>query len=287
MDITYKQSREKFLPVILICISFIILLISSIGGFYGRDCGSWLDRFFVPGNWVISKVGQKISTGYDFIKDFNNIWDKNQKLSRENSLLLQRLTRASEIELENERLNKLLGFSGTFPKILLPAKVIGQDPSNWSQYIIIDKGSKHNISIDMAVITTDGLAGRVAKVWPDMSKIQLIIDRNSGVGAMVQRTRANGVVTGMMKNLCEFKYFDDKEDLREGDILITSGLGMVYPKGIFIGRVAKIEQKSLNLSRYIEIGPFVNFAKLEEVFVLKKNKDLVWPERENVSLDLE
>jgi rod shape-determining protein MreC len=286
MDIS-KQSREKFLPSILICISFIILLISSVGGYRGRDWGSWLDRFFVPGNWVVSKVGQKINGANYFLKNFNNVWNENQKLSKENSFLLQRMARMAELELENKRLNKLLDFSNKFPKILLAAAVIGQDPSNWSQYIIIDKGGKNNITTDMVVITTDGLAGRVAKVWPDVSKVQLIIDRNSGVGAMVQRTRANGVAAGMIKNMCEFKYFDDKEDLLEGDILITSGLGMVYPKGIVIGKVTKIEQRSLNLSRYIEVSPYVNFSKMEEVFILKKNKDLVWPEMENVSSDVE
>lgn len=275
---TSKQSREKFLPVILICVSFIILLISSVGGYYGRDWGSWLDRFFVPGNWIVSKVGQKINGGYSFLKDFDDVWDENRKLNKENSFLLQKMTRMTELESENRRLSKLLKFSSKFPKILLAATVIGQDPSNWAQYIFIDKGSKNNIVTDMVVITTDGLAGRVTKVWPDMSKVQLIIDRNSGVGAMVQRTRANGVVVGLMKSICEYKYYDDKEDLREGDVLITSGLGMVYPKGIVIGKVTKIEHKSLNFSRYIEISPYVNFSKLEEVFVLKKNRNFVWPE---------
>lgn len=286
MDIS-RQSREKFLPSILICISFIILLVSSVGDYHGRDWGSWLDNFFVPGNWIISKVGQKINGGYDFLKEFKNVREENRKLNKENGLLLQRITRITELEAENKRLNKLLDFSSKFPRILLAATVIGQDPSNWSQYIIIDKGIKDNIAKDMTVITVDGLAGRVAKVWPDMSKVQLIIDRNSGVGAMVQRTRANGVAAGMMKNICEFKYFDDKDDLVEGDVLVTSGLGMVYPKGIAIGKVSKIEQRALNMSRYIEISPFVNFTKLEEVFILKKNKDLVWPETENVSSDME
>ncbi|MFH1287105.1 MAG: rod shape-determining protein MreC [bacterium] len=267
-----KQSKEKFLPIILVCVSFIILLISSLGGYRGHDCNSWLDRFFVPGNWIISKVGRKINGGYAFFKGFSNLQENNRKLNEENSLLLQKMARVTELESDNKRLHKLLDFSNNFSKILLAAAVVGQDPSNWSQYIIIDKGSKHNISTDMAVITTEGLVGRIAKVWPDMSKVQLIIDRNSGVGAMAQRTRANGVITGMLRNSCEFKYFDDKEDIQQGDVLITSGLGMVYPKGIRIGVVSKIERKTLDLSRYIEIKPFVNFSRLEEVFILEKNK---------------
>ena len=284
MDIS-KQPREKFLPVILICVSFIILLISSVGGYHGRDWGSWLDSFFIPGNWVVTKVGQKINGGYSFLKDFDDVWNENRKLNKENSFLLQRMSRIKELEEENKRLSKLLKFSSKFPKILLAATVIGQDPSNWAQYIFVDKGSKNNIVTDMVVVTTDGLVGRVAKVWPDMSKVQLIIDRNSGVGAMVQRTRANGVIAGMMKSICEFKYYDDKEDLREGDVLITSGLGMVYPKGIVIGKVSKIENKSLNYSRYIEVSPYVNFSKLEEIFILKKNRNLVWPEMKDVNSD--
>lgn len=265
-----KQSRERFLPVILICISFIILLVSSLGGYYGRDCGSWLGRFFVPGNLIISNVGKKINSGHSFIKDFGRVWDENQKLSKANSLLLQKVSRIAELESDNRRLRGLLGFSNNSPEVLLTASVIGQEPSNWYQCVIIDKGDKHGVSVDMVVITTDGLAGRVSKVWPDMSKVQLIIDQNSGVGAMIQRTRANGVVVGMIKNSCEFKYFDDKEDAQRGDVLITSGLGMVYPKGIMIGAVSKIEQKALNLNRYIEIKPFVHFSRLEDVFVLRK-----------------
>lgn len=242
-----NQSRERFLPVILVCISFIILLISSLGGYCGRDWGRYI-----------------------FIKDFGKVWDENQKLNKENSLLLQKVNRIGEIESDNRRLRNLLGFLNNSPEVLLAASVIGQEPNNWYQYVIIDKGSKHGVSMDMVVTTTDGLAGRVSKVWPDMSKVQLIIDQSSGVGAMVERTRANGVVVGMLKNSCEFKYFDDEEDIKEGDVLTTSGLGMVYPRGIRIGVVSKIEQAALNLNRYVEVKPFVHFSRLEDVFVLGK-----------------
>lgn len=246
MDIS-KHSRDRFLPVILVCISFIILLVSSLGGYYGRDWGRYI-----------------------FIKNFGKVWDENQKLNEENSLLLQKVTRIGELESDNRRLRRLLGFLNSSPEILVAASVIGQEPNNWYQCIIIDKGGKHGVSMDMATVTTDGLVGRVSKVWPDMSKVQLIIDQSSGVGAMVQRTRVNGVVVGMLKNSCEFKYFDDNEDIQEGDVLITSGLGMVYPKGIMIGAVSKIEQKALNLDRYVEVKPFVHFSRLEDVFVLRK-----------------
>jgi rod shape-determining protein MreC len=173
-----------------------------------------------------------------------------------------------EKAIANERLQKLLGFSKKIPTPMVPVQVIGIDPSSWFRSIIIDKGTKHGVNRGMPVVSPEGIVGHVLQASAHCAKVLLITDFNSSVDSIIQRSRAKGLVEGNGENHCRLKFAPRTHDIQLGDGVVTSGLGGRYPKGLMIGRISKIKKMSYGLFQQAEIIPSVNFAKLEEVFVI-------------------
>ena len=172
---------------------------------------------------------------------------------------------------ENRRLQRqgeLLGFRAlTFPQAVV-AEVVGIDPSPWSEVVTINKGSRDSLRKDIAVATHQGLVGRTIEMAPHYATVLLLTDRRSAVDALIQRTRARGIVVGKTRRLCELRYVDLHADIQVGDTVVASGLGEVYPKGLLIGTVAAVHQKPQGLFHEVEVQPAVDLAQLEEVLVL-------------------
>ena len=189
------------------------------------------------------------------------------ELRKENNLLMEKA-------IASERLRNLLQFSKKIPRSMLPAQIIGIDPSSWFRTILIDKGTKHGVNRGMAVVSPEGIVGHVLQTSPHYSKVLLITDFNSSVDAIVQRSRAKGLVEGNGDNRCRLKYAERTQDIQPGDRVITSGLGGRNPKGLMIGTISKIQKKSYGLFQYAEIMLNVNFGKLEEVFVITETHPL-------------
>ncbi len=187
------------------------------------------------------------------------------ELREENNLLREKA-------IANERLRNLLRFSKKIPRSMLPAQIIGIDPSSWFRTILIDKGTKHGVKRGIAVVSPEGIVGHVLQTSHHYAKVLLITDFNSSVDAIVQRSRAKGVVEGNGENLCRLKYASRTQDIQLGDKVVTSGLGGRYPKGLMIGKISKIEKKSYGLFQHAEIMLSVNFTKLEEVFVIAETQ---------------
>jgi rod shape-determining protein MreC len=173
-----------------------------------------------------------------------------------------------EAYLQQQRLQELLGFAVSAPPHTTVAQVVGIDPSQWAEAVTINKGSVHNVRKDTAVITHRGLVGRTIEIAPHYATVLLITDRRSAVDAVIQRTRARGIVVGKSRRLCELRYVDFHEDLQVGDAIISSGLGEVYPQGLLIGTVVSVRQKPSGLFHEVEVKPAVDLAKLEETLVL-------------------
>jgi rod shape-determining protein MreC len=192
------------------------------------------------------------------------------ELREENSLLRERA-------IASERLQDLLRFSKKIPGPILPAQIIAIDPSSWFRTILIDKGTKHGVERGMAVVSPDGIVGHVLQTSPHSAKVLLITDFNSSVDAIVQRSRAKGLVEGNGENRCRLKYAPRAEDIQLGDRVVTSGLGGRYPKGLMVGKINKIEKKSYGLFQQAEIILSANFSKLEEVFVITETRPVEIP----------
>lgn len=179
-------------------------------------------------------------------------------------------TLPEEVLSENNRLKTLLDFKKKLSYVTVACRVIGRDPSNWANTIIVDKGIRDGIKIDSPVLYVDGLVGRVIELGESISKVILITDFNSRVVALVERTRQVGVVYGMNKNICKLKYIPLDSDIKVGDKIVSSGLGGVYPKGLLVGEVISVGKESDRLSLYAIVRPSQYLDKLEEVFVIKR-----------------
>lgn len=201
-----------------------------------------------------------------------NLKKENAALSKTVNVLKEENLRLREAVIANTRLRKLLLFKETFGSPMVPAEVIGEDPSSWFKTIILDKGSKDGIEKKMAVVTSEGMVGRVIEVSRSVSKVLLLVDHGSALDAMAQRTRAKGILEGRVNQVCQLKYISRADDVRMGDEIISSGLGGIFPKGLLLGRVSKIKKEGYGLFQYIEVTPSVDFTKLEEVFIVVGDK---------------
>jgi rod shape-determining protein MreC len=193
---------------------------------------------------------------------------QNRKFKQEVDFLNQKINNQNEVNLENRRLKNLLSFKLKAPYKVVPARVIGRSSDNWSSIIIIDKGSNSGIRRGLVAITYLGLAGRVVEAGDSVSKIMLINDPSLGVSAIVQRSRQEGLVSGTLGRSLIMKYLPKDADIQPSDIVVTSGLTEVYPKGLLIGSVVNIGEEFSGLSRYAIIKPAVNPSSIEEVLII-------------------
>jgi rod shape-determining protein MreC len=199
---------------------------------------------------------------------FQDLLEENKRLKAKVDNLSAQLAQLQEAALENQRLRKLLALSskGTFQTQV--ALLISKDSSNWTKTIVINKGTLQGVKKGAAVVQGASLVGKVIEAGPFVSKVALIIDFNSKIPALIQRTREEGLVFGAMEKgvgVCKIKYI---QDANIGDKVISSGLANIYPKGLLIGKLVAIEKGKDELYKIARIQPAVNFAKLEEVMVI-------------------
>ena len=197
-----------------------------------------------------------------------NVRQENLRLRTSVNSLKMENSRYRELLSTHERLEKLLQFKQDTDRPVLAAQVIGLDPTGWFKSVIINKGKEDGLEIDMPVVNAVGVVGRVVSLSPNYAKVLLIIDQNSAVDCLVQRSRDRGIVTGLSTEICKMDYMVKSSDVAVGDIVVTSGLGGVFPKGIPVGEVLNVEDITGELFKNIEIRPAVDFSKLEEVLII-------------------
>lgn len=205
--------------------------------------------------------------------DLVNVRSENRELRRKIDALRMENGRYRELLPTLERLKELLQFRQTINLPILAAQVIGRDPTGWFKSIVIDKGKGAGIELNMPVVNACGVVGRIVSASPNYAKGLLIIDQNSAVDCLVQRSRDRGMIKGLSTEICKLDYVVKSSDVAVGDMVVTSGLGGVFPKGVPVGHVLSVKEISGELFKDIEIKPAVDFSKLEEVLViLKENK---------------
>jgi rod shape-determining protein MreC len=192
---------------------------------------------------------------------------ENEALRAEIDLLKLKHAELAEAALEAGRLRRLLGFRERVGFTVVPASVIGADVSGWFRTITIDRGSAGGLERGMVVVTPDGIVGRTHSVAGRSAKVLLITDANSSVDALVQRTRARGIVAGRVTPALEMRYIHRTEDVQVGDAVVTSGIGGIFPKGLPIGLVVSVE-KTTGMFQAVGVSPAVDLSKLEEVLVI-------------------
>lgn len=222
----------------------------------------------MPLQEAIGDVAQGISDLWNGYINLIHVRSENLRLRQQVAKLQGELHRYKEADLQQQRLHDLFGFRSSTSPHTIAAEIVGVDSSQWAEAVMINKGTRDKLRKDMAVVTHQGLVGRTIELSPHYATVLLLTDRRSAVDALVQRTRARGIVVGKSRRLCELRYVDFQADIRVGDTIISSGLGEVYPKGLLIGTVVSVRQKFHGLFHDVDVKPAVDLAKLEELLVL-------------------
>jgi rod shape-determining protein MreC len=233
-----------------------------------------------PFQEFINYLGDRVEGAAKYFQDIEALSQENEALKVRISELEKEVKELSDYREKNKELKEALNIKDQFSDVeFLGANIIAKDMGNWFHTFTIDRGIADGVTVDSAVITKDGLVGRVISTDLFTSKVITIIDEDSTVSARVSKTRDLVFVKGdlQLKNqgLCRLDNIFPDMDIAVGDTIETSGLGGIYPKGIIIGKVKEVRRKTNDLNRYAIIEPAVDFKRLEEVFVLesKNNKD--------------
>jgi rod shape-determining protein MreC len=189
-------------------------------------------------------------------------------LKQQNTELRNRVSGLEEARQENERLRALFGFVQTGNLEAVGARVIGRPTNSWERVITIDRGSADGVKIEMPVLAAKGLLGQTISVTKHSARVRLIADARSGVAGMVQANRAEGLVKGSIEGDVSLEFVSRETTIKPGDVIITSGMGGVYPKGLLIGEITAASQTPSGLYQSIRVLPAADLVGLEEVVVL-------------------
>ena len=203
------------------------------------------------------------------IMPFASLREENRILRERINLLNRKIEELKVVSSDNDRLKELLNFRKTIPFTTISAQVIGRDPSNWSNSLIIDKGLNGGIRQGRAVLSTKGLVGRVLEVGRYSSKILLITDPNSKVGVMINRNRQGGILVGSPDGRCRMIYIALDSDVMAGDKVITAGFGAIFPKDVMAGEVVRVDKEPGRLYKSAVVKTAEDLSKLEEVMCIK------------------
>ena len=203
----------------------------------------------------------------DYI-DLLEVRQENVKLRKTVQRLNERIVAGNEAVMANARLKALLDLKGTLNTPSLAVSVIGEDSSAWFKTLVVDRGSSDGLTEGLPVLAAGGVVGRLVKVAPNSSRVLLLTDHASAIAALVQRSRARGVVRGAGGGRCSMEFTVKEDDVKVGDAVVSSGIGGVFPKGLPIGEVTMVKKGEYGVFQTIEVRPAVNIANLEEMLVL-------------------
>ena len=204
-------------------------------------------------------------TRYVYLVDLQ---EENAALKRSIHDINAELILYKEGYLEALRLRQHLALQDEYDHQMIAARVIGRQQAAISKTILINKGSLHGLKTGMPVLTPPGLIGRLTDVSWNSSRVLLLTDESSNVDVVLQRTRVQGILKGAGPRGCTIKYVSKMQDVKEGDIVVSSGTSNVFPKGLLIGVVNSVDRRDVGLFIKIRVTPFVDLSKLEEALVL-------------------
>lgn len=210
----------------------------------------------------LDQVGQTI-------EGIGQLRAENARLRNEVDQLSQEAVLVAELQRQNAELQAELGFRQSDPQFQwATARLIGFDPSNLIQAMIVDQGTRNGIADGMTVITPRGLVGQVIQTAPNTAKVLLVTDVSSSTDALIQSSRAKGVVSGSRTGQLIMTYIPQGVKVQTGDRVVTSGIGGVFPEGLWIGTVTDVRQNDVDLFQSAQLEPAVDLGRLESVMVI-------------------
>jgi len=268
--ISFVRRNQVLLSAFLsILLSLYIIAPATKGQMRADPIGPLLIALMRPFQTGIQMTVGGIKDVYFNYAALRGLGVENEKLKARIRRLETEQNRLLEDEATNKRLRELMEFHAELPPGSVTASVTANSASTWFHSLLIDKGKSSGVEKGMAVVSHLGVVGQVVSVTGKNAKVLLVTDSHSGVDAIVQRSRARGIVAGSLENGPIMKYVKRSDDLQEGDRLVTSGVDGVFPKGLLVGSVSKVNKKSIGLFQHVEVALAVDPARLEEVLVLK------------------
>jgi rod shape-determining protein MreC len=258
----------------LMITALLMIIVSTVGR----------SHFNVPQKFGLEVVGKGQYVVTRILAGITNVWDGYIALvhvRRENKILRDELDRSlnnnhqyREAMAENIRLRKLLQVKEGHPAPTLTAQIIGRDPSLWFRTLTIDRGTSDGIEKGMPVVNAEGVVGQIMETSRSTAKVLLAHDPNSAVNALVQKNRVQGIVKGEGSQSYTMLYILKNADVEEGDLIVTSGLGGSFPKGIPVGTVASVTKSKRGMFQNITITPAVDFSRMEHLIVILQQNSL-------------
>ncbi|MBE7015462.1 MAG: rod shape-determining protein MreC [Ruminococcaceae bacterium] len=272
-----KLIKSRFLKLTLIVVFVLAVILAVIGG--NNPLQRAIYTVFSPVNSYVSRVVIPVREFFVHMSRANEYEKKIEQLESEiTTLKVTNKTREDYIE-ENKRLKELLDLKEGKPELdTISARVVSYEPDSWYDTVMLDKGTNAGIGVNDIVITPLGLAGKVISVGNNWAKVSTIIDVANSVGVKLSRTGDIGVVSGdaslSVDRFCKLEYLSNDKNLIKGDILLSSGLGGLYPSDLPVGKVTEIISDSAGNLEYGIIEPFVDFSALYEVLVIRYGEEI-------------
>lgn len=259
---------------VILILSAFLLLSSNVGGKQPwNSVERSLIEVFAPVQRLLKESVQAVEEVWLNYFYLVGLRAENRELKEKVNALRLEKRRYQELLAAQDRIKALLKYRRTLNRPTMAARVVGRDPTRWFRSIVIDKGKEAGVKENMPVINASGLVGRVVSSSSDFAEVLLIIDQNSAVDSLIQRSRERGILKGVAIDRCTLEYMVKSSDVAVGDKVITSGLGGVFPKGLAVGSVSSVNEVPGELFKDVEVRPAVDFSKLEEVLVILKEKE--------------
>jgi rod shape-determining protein MreC len=218
---------------------------------------------------ALARVNRATVGVWSTYREWKNVRAENRRLREEAQRLRVEALRVTETIEENQRLRRLLALKQAMPLATLSGEVIAREWGGWVRSLTVNRGRADHVARLTGVIAPDGLIGRVVDVRPGASIVQVVTDPASTVGAVVVRTRTQGIVEGEPRGTLRFKYMArDGSGIQVGDLVVTSGAGGLFPRGIPVGRVRAIDDRGSALFSYAQLTPAVDLARIDEVLLI-------------------
>jgi len=276
----FFERKPKWISYVFVFIALILLSLSIGRGPEWNPAEKVVAQIAAPFQGFFVGTIRTVRDMWAKYFDLVETHQENVRLRRKLDRLKLENSRYQELLLANRRLQELLNFQENTDELLSPARVIGWDSSGLFKSITIDKGEHDGVTVSMPVVNAEGVVGRIISVSPGYAQVLLVTDRNSSVDGLVQRSRGRGILKGRGSGECLFTYVIKTCDIKNEDTIVTSGMGGVFPKGLYLGTVIQIEDSPNKLFKDVRVVPAVDFSKLEEVLVIVRSGAVSLPNLE-------
>ena len=221
-----------------------------------------------PVDAAFTRLGEGGSSIVADYVDLLHVRDENARLRDELTRVKSDQAHMAELEVENQHLGELLELKNALGASAVAAIVIGSDAAGISRTLILGSGTDEGLRPGMAVLANQGVVGKIITVSPHASRVLLIDDHNSALDGFDQRTRARGIVAGLVDDGLILKYADRSQDVRIGDTIVTSGLDGIFPRGLLVGTIQSVHREGPGLFLGVRITPAVDYRELEQVLIV-------------------